>query len=288
MLFPQGVVFIGGIAVFLHANNHAVTQGIAEFTHDADFYISLADMGDLRDIEEVTPNRRLSKHQMIKRGFEFDIYTERQSSLIVPYDQVIAHAVEFEGIRVASLEHLVVLKLEAFADRKGSVKGDKDAKDLVRVAAVAQSTGQGLRAHLVSPYLRDDHIELLDRVEKGPYVMALAQGNSMEAKRLRQAFKSVVEPVKTAYGRVDAVSVEAVAAVSKGAFSGQVVQVADGLVTQKVNRDGSSVLHRAAALSRPVKVGEVLDLKYVNGVGVINDRRGTPGGSGSSGGGVGR
>jgi predicted nucleotidyltransferase len=34
------------------------------------------------------------------------------------------------GIRVASLGHLLVLKLEAFADRRGSTKGDKDAKDL--------------------------------------------------------------------------------------------------------------------------------------------------------------
>ena len=43
-LFPAGVVFIGGIAVYLHATNLEATSDFAEFTHDADFYISFADM----------------------------------------------------------------------------------------------------------------------------------------------------------------------------------------------------------------------------------------------------
>lgn len=185
-LFPDGVVFIGGIAVYLHAKNQEQTSELAEFTHDADFYISLADMGDLRDIEEVTANRRLSKHQMIKRGFEFDIYTERQSTLIVPYDVAVIASQVIGGIRVASLEHLIVLKLEAFADRKDSAKGDKDAKDLLRIAAVAKHCGAAFRASRVAPYLRDGHLDLLTRVEHGPHAMSLARGNAMQAKKLRQ------------------------------------------------------------------------------------------------------
>ena len=197
-LFPDGVAYIGGIAVYLHAKNAPKTSELAEFTHDADFYISFADMGDLRDIEEVTPNRRLSKHQMVKRGFEFDIYTERQASLIVPYDLVIAHSKVYEGIRVASLEHLLVLKLEAFADRKGSAKGDKDAKDLLRIAAVAANSKEGFRAELMAPYLRDEHMALLDAVERGPQVLSLAQGNAMVAKNLRSQFAKVVDAIKHA------------------------------------------------------------------------------------------
>lgn len=196
-LFPDGVVYIGGIAVYLHAKNSEATQALAEFTHYADFYISLADMGDLRDIEEVIPNRRLSKHQMIKQGFEFDIYTERLSSLIVPYDAVIAHSQVCAGVRVASLEHLMVLKLEAFFDRKGSTKGDKDAKDLLRIAAVA-SLGKGIDPDLIAPYLRDEHMDLLERVERGPYAAALAHGNAVQAKRLRQNFSVVAQTIRTA------------------------------------------------------------------------------------------
>ena len=198
-LFQEGVAFIGGIAVYLHAINLPGTRDFAEATHDADIYISLADMADLRDLEEVTANRRLSKHQMVKHGFEFDIYTERQSSLIVPYDAVMAHAVSYDGTRVASLEHLLVLKLEAFADRKGSVKGDKDAKDLLRIGAVAARGASGFRAALSAPYIRDVHIDLLTLVERGPQVTSLAMGNAMVAKRLRREFGVLVAAVKKDY-----------------------------------------------------------------------------------------
>ncbi len=176
------------------------TRVLAEFTHDADFYISLADMADLRDIEEVTPNRRLSKHQMIKAGFEFDIYTERQSSLIVPYDMVAGYSVVYEGIRVAALEHLLVLKLEAFLDRKGSAKGEKDAKDLLRIAAVAARGEQEFRPELAAPFMRDEHIDLLEMVYRGPYATSLALGNAVQAKRLRGEFAHVSEGLRENLG----------------------------------------------------------------------------------------
>ena len=197
-LFPDGLVFIGGIAVYLHAQNAPAAAQYAEVTHDADFYVSLADMGDLRDIEEVTPNRRLSKHQLIKRGFEFDIYTERQSTLIVPYDAVVASSVRYEPFRVTGLEHLFVLKLEAYRDRRQSAKGEKDARDLLRIAAVAQGTKRGFQAATAAPYLRDEHLALLPLVHKSPVAAAMARGNAVAAKRLRSSFEQVMDSLKSA------------------------------------------------------------------------------------------
>jgi hypothetical protein len=191
-LFPDGVVFIGGIAVYLHAINVASTADLAETTHDADFYISLADMADLRDIEEVTTNRRLSKHQMVKRGFEFDIYTERQSTLLVPYDVVVASSTVIGGIRVAALEHLLILKVEAYADRRASAKGAKDAKDLIRIASVATRGPRDFGPDRAIPYLRDEHLPLLREVERGAFALALARGNAMVAKRLRADLSAVI------------------------------------------------------------------------------------------------
>lgn len=199
-LFPDGLVFIGGIAVYLHARNTPSVAQYAESTHDADFYVSLADMGDLRDIEEVTPNRRLSKHQLIKRGFEFDIYTERQSTLIVPYDAVAASSVRYEPFRIAGLEHLFVLKLEAFRDRRQSVKGEKDAKDLLRIAAVAQASKDGFDARLAAPYLRDEHLALLPLVHKSPVAAAMARGNAVAAKRLRGSLEQIMVALKRTSG----------------------------------------------------------------------------------------
>lgn len=199
-LFPDGLVFIGGIAVYLHARNTPSVAQYAEVTHDADFYVSLADMGDLRDLEEVTPNRRLSKHQLIKRGFEFDIYTERQSTLIVPYDAVVAGSVRYDPFRLAGLEHLFVLKLEAFRDRRQSAKGEKDAGDLLRIAAVAQTAKRGFDARLAAPYIRDEHLALLPLVHKSPVAAAMARGNAVAAKRLRASFGQVMDALKHSYG----------------------------------------------------------------------------------------
>ena len=192
--FPDGVVFIGGIAVYLHAINHPGTTALAETTHDADFYVSFADMADLREIEDVTPNRRLSKHQMVKHGFEFDVYTERQSSLIVPYDAVVAHSVVFEGLRAAALEHLLALKLEAFSDRKASAKGEKDARDILRICAIAAERG-GFDPDLARPYLSDEHDALLRQVVKGPQAVTLAGGNAQAAKRIRRQGEAILAAV---------------------------------------------------------------------------------------------
>lgn len=190
--FPEGVVFIGGIAVYLHSVNNPPTEELAEFTHDADFYISIADFADLRDLEEVVANRRLNKHQLIKHGFEFDIYTERYSSLIVPYDAVMAHAVSYDTLRAACLEHLIVLKLEAYKDRFASSKGSKDAKDLIRLGLVSRSTKKPLKEELIVGYLSDDHLNLLKQIEKGPEFLALAQGNAKQAKNLRSEFSKAI------------------------------------------------------------------------------------------------
>jgi hypothetical protein len=194
--FRDGIVFIGGIAVYLHAINNPATRGYAEATHDGDFYISMADMSELRDIEELTSNRRLSKHQLVKAGFEFDIYTERHSSLIVPYSAVVAHAESYGGLKVASLEHLLVLKLEAFRDRKSSSKGSKDAKDLIRIAAIAAARKQPLAARLVDPYLSDEHQQLLDELSRRPEFVAMTRGNAKEAKKLRIQFAAAVSAIR--------------------------------------------------------------------------------------------
>lgn len=203
-MFDQGLVYIGGIAVYLHAINAGpTTQDLAETTHDADFYISFADMGDLRDIEEVVPNRRLSKSQMIKGGFEFDIYTERQSDLIVPYAEVMAHSAVKSEIRVASLEHLFALKLEAWRDRRNSAKGDKDARDLVRLACVANAPGNKFEPDLVAPYLNDQHVELLNALRKTPEVVGLARGNSVTAKKMRRQLEQVISSIEKSLGSDD-------------------------------------------------------------------------------------
>lgn len=51
--------------------------------------------------------------------------------------------------------------------------------------------------------------------------------------------------------------------VNEGWYSGKVLSVANGVVTQKINRAGKTVRHDATKLSETVKVGDVVDIEYV-------------------------
>jgi hypothetical protein len=178
------VVFIGGVAVYLHARS-ARTLVPPEASHDADFMISLSDFGYLKDLEEVTSNPRLGKHQMFFEGVEFDVYVERGNHLVVPYDEVAAHAGDVGGLRLACLEHLLVLKLEALRHRSHSRKGDKDRRDVVQVGLML---GRGARRRLLDPYLRDDHLKFLVEISRGSLFHEICGKNAHAARKVREAF----------------------------------------------------------------------------------------------------
>ncbi|HWS25833.1 MAG TPA: hypothetical protein VN259_04585, partial [Xanthomonadales bacterium] len=180
----EDLVYIGGIAVYLHAVNHEQTREFAEATHDADFYISLANLGDLRSIEEVTTNKRLAKQEFHKSGFAFDVYAERQSDLPVPYSTVAAHAVEYDGVKVAALEELLVLKLAAAVDRHASEHGRKDAKDAIRILILA--TEIDFDPKRAAAFMSDKHFDRLSKIVDGPEFIALAHGNAKVARGLRE------------------------------------------------------------------------------------------------------
>lgn len=60
-----------------------------------------------------------------------------------------------------------------------------------------------------------------------------------------------------------------------GLHSGKVLDVAAGVVTQKVGRGGETVRHSACRLSSKVEIGDVVDIQYRDGVGVVGKELGT-------------
>lgn len=57
--------------------------------------------------------------------------------------------------------------------------------------------------------------------------------------------------------------------VSQGIFSGPVIGIVDGVLIQKTDREGKTERHDIRLLTRLPLVGEVIDVKYQYGVGVI-------------------
>lgn len=58
--------------------------------------------------------------------------------------------------------------------------------------------------------------------------------------------------------------------VDSGLHSGTIVFVSNGSVGQKINRLGDVVIHDAARLSAAIKARDVVDIKYVGGVGIVS------------------
>lgn len=61
--------------------------------------------------------------------------------------------------------------------------------------------------------------------------------------------------------------------VSTGAFSGKILNIVDGVASQKINRSGLTVLHLLSSLSKPVCIGDVVDIRYVRGLGIVDVRK---------------
>jgi len=57
--------------------------------------------------------------------------------------------------------------------------------------------------------------------------------------------------------------------VNEGRYSGKILDVANGVVTQKVGRGSEVVLHSLSRLSGPVTIGAVVDVVYSGGKGVV-------------------
>lgn len=189
--FPDGMALIGGVAVYFYTVRE--NPALAEVSHDGDLYLSLADYADLRDIEEVTPNRRLGKSQIIKNGFDFDIYVERHNNLAIPYSEIIDESVVVNNIRCASLEHLLILKIDAYLDRKGSAKGDKDERDIAKIVCSMSSPNMTILERWLTPE-RESAVQAI--ANKSAVFNEIAHGNLHESKIIRNQFIDNWERVK--------------------------------------------------------------------------------------------
>lgn len=194
--FPEDSVLIGGVAVFLHTQAAKRPQIPVEFTHVADMYIGQNAWADLRDTYEVVPNRRLSKHQITVQGVEVDLYIEHQNGLRVVYRDLALAAVVLGGVRVACLEHLLLLKLSAFSDRRTSSHGQKDQRDIAKILILLSDTPP----HYLLAQVEPTDMVLLDGVLGSSAFLEIADGNAHTAAPLRKSARIFVARLKQGLG----------------------------------------------------------------------------------------
>lgn len=187
--YEEDVVLIGGVAVYLHLLAAARKDLPVESTHDADLYVALASWSDIREHYSVEANRRLTKHQIVIDDVEFDIYLENHNGLRVAYADLREASVVLSGVRVAGLEHLLLLKLDAARDRWSSGHGAKDRRDIAKILILMRR----MDPKYTLAQCTDEDMALLHRVEQSNVFSEIAMGNAHVASALRREARDFVD-----------------------------------------------------------------------------------------------
>lgn len=147
-------------------------------------------------------------------------------------------------------------KLVAFAKLHCNLQPEKSIAILEEIAEAAIKTMGELQQHI------KDHSSFKD--VGVAMIKAWEEGINMSS-------KLEVNGLATGSTKTNPVQMRDV--ISEGFHSGKVFTVVGGVATQKVGRDPDKIVrHDMSKLSRNVVAGEVVDINYVGGVGVVGSR----------------
>ncbi len=115
-------ILIGGWAIFLYAKTLK--------SKDIDIIIDYDQLEKLRKEYDVFKNERLKKYEIKIEEIDVDIYLPYFSELGLKTEEIQNYCRSLEGFTVPIPEILLILKIYAYQERKGSSKGGKDLLDI--------------------------------------------------------------------------------------------------------------------------------------------------------------
>ncbi|MHB1830427.1 MAG: DUF6036 family nucleotidyltransferase [Candidatus Micrarchaeaceae archaeon] len=120
------MVVIGGWAVYLYT--------LLSKSKDIDIIIDYSTLRRLSLKYSPVKNDRLNKYEIKLENFDMDIYLPKYSKLALPAEDILSkYSMQKSGFRLPTPEALFCLKFAAFQSRKASIKGQKDAIDLLGI-----------------------------------------------------------------------------------------------------------------------------------------------------------
>ena len=114
-------ILIGGWATYLWARTHK--------SKDIDIIVGFPVLSKLKREYDLGKNDNLKKYEISIDEIDVDIYVPFYSELALPLEKVEHEMIE--GLKVAKLEYLLILKQAAEEERSHSEKGEKDRIDII-------------------------------------------------------------------------------------------------------------------------------------------------------------
>lgn len=144
-------ILIGGWAVYFY------TKSLK--SKDIDIIIELQTLGKLRTDFNLIKNGRLQKYEICFEGFDVDIYVPHFSSLGLPIEEILKNVCVKEGFKLPLPEILLILKVLAYTQRKGSLKGKKDELDIISLFRSGEINPDNFKKYLLEfdlKYLKEE------------------------------------------------------------------------------------------------------------------------------------
>lgn len=116
-------ILIGGWAVFLYT--HSLKS------KDIDLVVDYEELTKLKNDFSIFKNDRLKKYEIKKEEVDIDIYLPHFSDLGFPLEEIKNHLLERDGFIIPQPEILLILKIFAWQNRHGTLKGEKDKIDII-------------------------------------------------------------------------------------------------------------------------------------------------------------
>lgn len=105
---------------------------------DIDIIIDYDVLAKMKEIDEVFKNERLHKYEINTGHFDIDIYVPHYSEIGINPEEIKKLTINRDGFIVPALEILLLMKLFAWHNRRGSSKGQKDELDIFSLALLAE------------------------------------------------------------------------------------------------------------------------------------------------------
>ena len=127
-------IVIGDIATYLYSVQNKFNMELLEDDYDRELFIDIVNLKDLTDYYGgYDENKLLNKYKLEIDGLDYDLYLTHHHSLLFSYEELFEHSQLILDICVPAIEHLLKLKLIAYEDRKQSIKGEKDKRDIIKL-----------------------------------------------------------------------------------------------------------------------------------------------------------